>query len=109
MSRFTRNDFGADYGAFGSDPHGRKKSGLELKRRAQENLVTFLTIEVDLASTYCGMAESTQSLERREQLLGDIRKVVSAIRQFEGRIIDRITRAEFNREADRLDDFLRRV
>ncbi|MCU1336158.1 MAG: hypothetical protein JWO19_1739 [Bryobacterales bacterium] len=81
---------------------------LELKRRTQENLMTFLRIEADLASTFCDMVEVTQSSEHRVQLLEDIRKAVSAIRQFERRITDTRTRAQLNGEADRLDDFLKK-
>jgi hypothetical protein len=81
---------------------------IELKRRTQKNLVTFLRVEVDLASTFCEMAESTQSVEHRAELLEDIRKVVSVLRQFEGRITDQTTRSDLNKEADRLDAFLDR-
>ena len=80
----------------------------ELLQRSQENLVTFLRVEVDLASTFCGMAESTDDLARRARLRDNIQKVVSAIRQFEGRIADQSIREDFNRQANRLDKFLRR-
>jgi hypothetical protein len=78
----------------------------ELQLRSEENLVTFLRVEVDLASTFCGMAERTDDLVRRARLLENIQKVVSAIRQFEGRVTDQFTRADLNREANRLDMFL---
>ena len=66
----------------------------ELKRRTEENLITFLRVDVDLASTYCGMAESTHDSEHRAKLLEDVREVVKAIRTFGIRITDRSVRAE---------------
>jgi hypothetical protein len=81
---------------------------LELRRRCQENLVTFLTIEVDLATTFCWVAESADDRRHRAKLLEDAQKAVSAIRHFGKRIIDTSIRAELNREADRLDSLLRK-
>jgi hypothetical protein len=81
---------------------------LELKRRGQENLVTFLTIEVDQAITFCTMAESTHDPERRKKLIEEAQKAISAIRQFQGRITDSSIRAELNGEADKLDRLLRK-
>jgi hypothetical protein len=80
----------------------------ELLQRSQENLVTFLRVEVDLASTFCGMVETTDDLAHRARLLENIQKVVSAIRQFEARIADQSVRADLNRQANRLDKFLSR-
>jgi len=80
----------------------------ELNRRTQENLITFLRVDVDLASTYCGMAESTHDTEHRAKLLEDVREVVKAIRTFGIRITDSSVRADFNRSAERLDEFLSR-
>ena len=81
----------------------------ELKRRTEENLITFLRVDVDLASTYCGMAESTHDSEHRAKLLEDVREVVKAIRTFGIRITDRSVRAELNHSADRLDEFLAKL
>jgi len=79
---------------------------LERQRRSQENLVTFFRTEVDLASTFCTMAETTQSLEHRTQLLADIQKVANAICHFEGPNKEQSFRAEFNKEAYKLDRVL---
>jgi len=65
-----------------------------------------LEIETELAFTFCDMAQRTQGQERRTQLLGDIRKVVTALRYFEERITDCTIRADILNKADRLDDFL---
>jgi hypothetical protein len=81
---------------------------LDLKRRTQDNLFTFLNTEAELASTFCDMAERTQNPEHRVQLLSDIRKAVSAMRHFEGRITDRSIRAYVVKKANRLDAFLAR-
>lgn len=74
---------------------------IELQLRSQENLVTFLRVEVDLASTFCGMAERADDLEHRARLLEIIQRVVGVIRHFEERIIDQSIRADLNRQADR--------
>jgi len=77
----------------------------DLQRQAQENLITFLRIEVDLAATFRSMLAS-RSPEDRVRLLGQIRKVVGALRQFEPRVTDRFVRSELLREANKLDEFL---
>ncbi|MCU1334468.1 MAG: hypothetical protein JWO19_49 [Bryobacterales bacterium] len=79
----------------------------ELKRQTQKNLVGFLRIEVQLASTFCEMVERSQSPEHKAQLLEDIRKAVRAIRHFEQRIIDPSIRADVLKKADTLDAFCR--
>jgi hypothetical protein len=78
----------------------------ELQVRSQDNLVTFLRVEVDLASTFCGMAERADDAVRRAKLLANVQKVVAAIRHFEGRITDKLIRADLNHQADRLENFL---
>jgi hypothetical protein len=75
----------------------------ELQRRTQENLVTFLRIEVELASTFKRMAKTTDDPERRAKLRGDAQKAVSAIRHFAERTTDKSIRAELNRAANKLD------
>jgi hypothetical protein len=81
---------------------------LELKRRTQENLVAFLRIEVELASTFCKLAETTQDPEHRERLLENTQKAVTAVHHLAGRITDAAIRAELNTEADRLGAFAAR-
>ena len=78
---------------------------LELKRWNQDNLVTFLRIEVDLAATFRSML-ANRSPGDRVRLLGQIRKIVGALRQFERSVTDRAVRSELLREADKLDEFL---
>ena len=76
-----------------------------LQQQTQENLITFLRIEVDLAATFRSML-ANRSPKDRVRLLGQIRKVVGALRQFEPRVTDRAVRSELNKEAAKLDEFL---
>ena len=80
----------------------------EMHRRTQENLITFLRAEVDLAGTFRAIADRTDNPEHREKLLHDIQKAVSAIRHLGERITDRSIRKELSAAADDLDEFVSR-
>jgi hypothetical protein len=78
----------------------------ELKRESQRALVDFLWCEVKLANTFHEIAKGTHDPRHRAKLLEDVRKAVSTIRHFEGRITDPAGRKALNAEADRLDALL---
>ena len=63
----------------------------ELHQRTQENLVTFLQAEVDLASTMVGIVNTTQNEDHRLRLLEAIQTAVNTVRYFERRILERPT------------------
>jgi hypothetical protein len=79
---------------------------LKLRRRTEDNLITFLRIEVDLATTFRSMAATSSKQGRRVRLLGNIRKVVGALRQFEPRVTNRSLRSQLHKEADKLEAFV---
>jgi len=81
----------------------------DLHELVQQNLVGFLRIEVDLATTFCGMAERAESPARREKLVGDLRKAVDAIRHFSGRVQDAPTRTKLSKSADKLEEMISRI
>jgi hypothetical protein len=78
----------------------------ELHKRGQENLVRFLRLEIELGQTMGQISETTESRGHRARLLRNIGKAIKTIHQFEGRIDDASTRAELNRGADRLQQFI---
>ncbi len=80
----------------------------ELKQRSEDNLISFLRTEAELAATYCDMATFAKNQEHRTQLMGDIQKIVNALRHFGGWVEDRSIRADILKEADRLSEFLDR-
>ena len=76
----------------------------ELLRTAQKNLVSFLTIELKLANTFCDTARSAKNPEHKTKLLGDVRKAVETIHHFQERIMDPAIRkeAETDRQGGRV-------
>jgi len=60
----------------------------ELRKRHQEQLVAFLTIELDLARTLCQTAKVIHKEGRRPQLLEEIRTAVETVRKFLDRVAD---------------------
>ena len=78
----------------------------ELHQRSQDNLINFLSTEVELARTLCKMAEASRDQYDRDRRLDSIRKVIEAIRHFEGRIADTSIRKNLDREASKLEAFL---
>ena len=78
----------------------------DLKRQAQENLINFLRQEVNLAKTFCKIAETAHDAEHRKKLLHDVVTAVETIRRFKERIEEESVRAALQTEAERLDQFL---
>jgi len=69
----------------------------------QENLVTFLEVEIDLASTMLGIAKTTKNADRRTRLFSSVRMAVETIRHFEPRIADKNQRRELLARAAELE------
>jgi hypothetical protein len=90
-------------------PHSAGDEFSALKNRTEQNLIEFLRVEADLASTFCTLAETTENPQHRAELLGNIRKAASAIRHFEPRIADPSAREELLQKADELDQFLAEI
>jgi hypothetical protein len=81
----------------------------DLKRRNQQNLITFMEREAELASTFCAIAERTSDAKHKAKLLEDVRKAVDAIRHFGERITDSSIRAKLKRDANRIEKLLAMV
>jgi hypothetical protein len=80
-----------------------RPSFAELHERGHRNLIGFLEIEIDLATTFSGMARKTDSPTHRAKLLENTRKAVATIRHFSDRIADVPTRTKLNKVADKLE------
>lgn len=78
----------------------------ELKRQSQKALVDFLWSEVRLANTFHQISKGSGDPGHRAKLLEDVRKAVSTIRHFEGRIADPAERKALNEEAEKLEALL---
>ena len=78
----------------------------ELRRKTQESLISFLTVELDLARTYCEMIQRIESQERKAKLLGNVLKIVEAIRHFQERIADQTVREHVLRGTAKLEKFI---
>ena len=78
----------------------------ELQRRAQENLVSFLTIELQLAKTFSDMARSAKSPEHKTKLMGDVRKALETVHYFKERIMDQAIRQDVIKRAAKLETYL---
>ena len=78
----------------------------ELRRKSQENLVSFLTVELDLARTYCEMAQRVESQERKAKLMGNVLKIVEAVRHFQEHIKDQTIREDLLKRTAEVEKLL---
>ena len=79
----------------------RDISWADLQRQQQENLQNFLSIELDLAMTFCEMAKTSRNPERRAELHRNVQDAIEAIQHFAGRIQDTAIRKDIlNRAKD---------
>ena len=78
----------------------------ELRRKTQESLVSFLTVELDLARTYCEMTQRVESQERKAKPLGNVLKIVEAIRHFQERIKDQTIREDVLKRTAKVEKFI---
>jgi hypothetical protein len=69
---------------------------VELLRQSQDNLVTFLEIELDLANTMLKILNTTRDEDHRKRLIQNIQAVVDTVRHFEGRVEDRNVRTKLH-------------
>jgi hypothetical protein len=79
---------------------------LELQRRTQDNLISFLRIEAQLAFAFCDIAQRTQSAEHRAKVLRDIRHAANAMHHFGERITDLSVRNDVLKQAAKIEKFL---
>ena len=80
---------------------------LDLQRRTQENLTTFLEAEIDLADTMLKVMNTTRSEGHRVQLAKNIQAVIDTVHHFEGRVSDGEIRDNLHASADRLEQAIR--
>ena len=60
----------------------------ELREQTQQRLVEFLETDLDLAFTFVRMAQTRRKANARNRLIENARRVLEAVRRFEGRIVD---------------------
>jgi hypothetical protein len=65
----------------------------DLHQQMQENLVNFLTVEIELAGTLYDRAKTHP--QRRAEILGKIKQAIDTVRRFADRIDDPATRKSF--------------
>ena len=70
----------------------REIAWADLHQKQQENLDNFLNTDLDIAVTFCGMAESQRSPERRAELGRKIQTAIDTIRLLARKIEDRSRR-----------------
>ena len=78
----------------------------ELHEQAQQRLVEFLDTDLDLAFTFVRMAQTREDRNRRDRLIDNARKVLEAVRRFEGRIVDVKAWSTLHARADELERLL---
>ena len=76
---------------------------LELQRRTQENLTTFLETEIDLGETMLKVMNTTRDEGHRIQLLKNIQALIDTVRHFEYRVHDGNVCENLHASADRLE------
>jgi len=62
----------------------------DLHQQMQENLVNFLTVEIELAGTLCDRAKTHP--QRRAEILRKVEQAIDTVRHFADRIDDPATR-----------------
>ena len=92
----------------GSWPHAgpADHSFSELKRDADQRLVDFLKVELNLGSTFVDLAKQHRTEEDRAKSLENARKAVETIRRFQGRIVDHVEWTQIHNEANELEKLL---
>lgn len=75
----------------------------DLQRRVQENLVSFLETELDLAINMFEVLENTRDEDHRNRLLKNIELALTAVQRFKGKIRDATARNELSNAAKALE------
>ena len=78
----------------------------ELGETTQKRLIGFLQTDLDLGFTFVKMAQTREAGPARERLVQNARKVVEAVRRFEGRIADPKAWKAIKERADELQHVL---
>jgi hypothetical protein len=78
----------------------------ELHEQRQQRLIEFLETDLDLAFTFVRMAQTREKANARNRLLRNARRVLEAVRRFEGRIVDARAWATIHERADELERVL---
>jgi hypothetical protein len=78
----------------------------ELREQTQQRLVEFLETDLDLAFTFVRMAQTREKANARNRLLRNARRVLEAVRRFEGRIVDAKAWSTVHERADELERLL---
>lgn len=89
------------------DPDNFRNIHLNLVRGGQENLISFLRIELNFAAVLREMFQTVRGPDHRIRIRRDMYQALMAIRRFEDRINDPMERAKIHAEADKLEEFLR--
>jgi hypothetical protein len=74
----------------------------ELREWGQQNLITFLRIELDLALTFADAAKISvqmKNFEHFERSRDYVKQTLQAVRHFQARILDAKTRCEIQERA----------
>ena len=75
----------------------------------QDNLKGFLTVELDLAKTFLGMAATASTQDDRTRLLNLVAEAIKTVRHFEGRIEDPAASQAINARAAELYDTVHKL
>jgi len=92
--------------AASDEPNGSLPDSLdvrEVKKRVQTLLVRFLQADLELAGTFCDLAETTSSSEHRDQLIGKARKALDVVRHLGCRVEDDSVLCRVMQRADELE------
>jgi DNA-binding response OmpR family regulator len=110
VSNIIRNRAGADSISISTAPQllDPDITWSRLHYQSQQNLVSFLAIELDLANTLCGIAENDTGPERRLKLRRKIEHAIHTVRQFAGQVEDRTKRKSILNRVKELEDRRRR-
>jgi len=92
--------------AASDEPNGRlpdSRDFREIKNKGQTLLVQFLQADLALAGTFCDLAETTSSSERRDYLIGNVLKALDTVRQLGCRVEDSSVLSGVMKRADELE------
>jgi hypothetical protein len=78
----------------------------ELRRIYQQNLESFLTVELDLMDTLCGMAENQADPEHPRRLRFEAEKAIRTVKYFSKKVTHRAARKSI---LDRMRDVELRI
>jgi hypothetical protein len=74
-----------------------------LQQQLQSDLIGFLRVELEIATTLLETARFAKDDDHRMQLVRDIRSAIAAVRHFQGRVQDRLVGEQIVVDSDRLE------